>query len=720
MDIINAFDKVRDSYIDYVKTTFGTQFPGLEKEREKLLREPGTISQEPWIEPIPRYQTSGKRIGDLTTGELPGMGLKEITAFQELASFGLVGDFELYEHQVEMLTKVLSGASAVVTAGTGSGKTEAFLLPLLAYLVDESADWERPRPALEHQDDWWRNEKWRDRCWPQEKHARRSLRVPQRGNENRDAAIRGLILYPMNALVEDQLTRLRRALDSPETRDWFDKNRNGNRFYFGRYNSNTPIAGHEFRKPTSTGKRSPDRSRINRLVDLLREAEGAANAAHEHDLDAGKDDARYFFPRLDGAEMRCRWDMQDHPPDILITNFSMLSVMLMRDADSDIFEKTKRWLEKDGSIFHLIVDELHLHRGTSGTEVAYLLKLLLLRLGLRPDSPKLRIMGSSASLEPDDSNSERFLSEFFGSEWTSPQIIPGSLADIPTHHESSVLPVEPFVAIGELANTVSSESVTETAVKELLSSVARMQGGDCLRLKDVLESEYLQVSSRMLAACSKGGITRATSLSAFERHMFGTEKDIKTLKSATKGLLIARELCGAESQLPSFRIHWFFKNIEGLWACTQPGCGCDPADMAGGRTSGKLFPNARILCDNTEEPHRVLDLLYCEICGTTMFGGSRSELEANAGWELLITDADIEGIPDRQAARFVDRRTYEDFALFWPAGGKELDPAARKWRQPTFSNGSVQAHWKPASLDPATGQVRLGNAGPVRGFTFLM
>ena len=32
-----------------------------------------------------------------------------------------------------------------------------------------------------------------------------------------------------------------------------------------------------------------------------------------------------------------------------------------------------------------------------------------------------------------------------------------------------------------------------------------------------------------------------------------------------------------------------------------------------------------------------------------MFGGSRSELEANLGWELLITDADIEGIPDRQS-----------------------------------------------------------------------
>ena len=100
--------------------------------------------------------------------------------------------------------------------------------------------------------------------------------------------------------------------------------------------------------------------------------------------------------------MRCRWDMQDAPPDVLITNFSMLSIMMMRDADSQIFERTREWLKEDGSVFHLIIDELHLYRGTAGTEVAYLLKLLLLRLGLEPDSPKLRILCSSASLQPDD------------------------------------------------------------------------------------------------------------------------------------------------------------------------------------------------------------------------------------------------------------------------------------------------------------------------------
>jgi DEAD/DEAH box helicase domain-containing protein len=83
-------------------------------------------------------------------------------------------------------------------------------------------------------------------------------------------------------------------------------------------------------------------------------------------------------------------------PDILITNYSMLSIMMMREADQNIFDKTREWLKKEGSIFHLIVDELHLYRGTAGTEVAYLLRLLLNRLNLTPDSPKLRELASSA------------------------------------------------------------------------------------------------------------------------------------------------------------------------------------------------------------------------------------------------------------------------------------------------------------------------------------
>jgi len=66
-----------------------------------------------------------------------------------------------------------------------------------------------------------------------------------------------------------------------------------------------------------------------------------------------------------------------------------------------IFDATRAWLAADvRNTFHLVVDELHTYRGTPGTEVAYLLRVLLDRLGLHPNHDQLRIIASSASLDP--------------------------------------------------------------------------------------------------------------------------------------------------------------------------------------------------------------------------------------------------------------------------------------------------------------------------------
>src|SRR5262249_29748711 len=100
-----------------------------------------------------------------------------------------------------------------------------------------------------------------------------------------------------------------------------------------------------------------------------------------------------------------------------------LNIMLMRTIESNIFTQTSRWLENDpfrkGAAkkptrkFFLIIDELHAYRGTPGTEVAYILRLLLHRLGLTPDSPQLQILTTSASVTGTE-QSLAFLHEFFG------------------------------------------------------------------------------------------------------------------------------------------------------------------------------------------------------------------------------------------------------------------------------------------------------------------
>jgi DEAD/DEAH box helicase domain-containing protein len=729
-DPIGAFDKVRESYILYVKTAFGTQFPGLELERERLLGRQGQICQEPWIEPLPRYESSGKKLVDLTPTDLPGLSQNRLEEFKQLVSCGLIGDFRLHRHQIEMLTKALSGLNCVVTAGTGSGKTESFLLPLFAYLISESDSWKGPGPCPPHWADWWSSEEWYNECIPlvgTQRRIQRPLRVSQRGHESRPAAMRAMVLYPMNALVEDQLSRLRKALDSQLARDWFSLHRPGNRIYFGRYNSSTPVPGHEFRPPGVSGRSNPDKSKAEELARHLKKAEAAVQEAARHSRETGNAEVPYFFPRLDGAEMRSRWDMQESPPDILITNFSMLSIMLMRDADEGIFRKTREWLERDGSIFHLIVDELHLYRGTAGSEVAYLLRILLDRLGLSPESSKLRILASSASLEPDDEDSLDYLSQFFGTTWTSNQVIRGYSAPVPPVTNTSVLPAAPFIA---LADSEGEEEQMRSACRHLVSAIGGNPNDNrpACGLQEALENPATEITPKLLTACSQNDALRAVPLRQFSLRLFGTHIDDSNANKAVRGLLLARGFCNTDTELPSFRLHWFFRNIAGLWACTYPSCGCAPDEASHGRTAGQLFMDARIRCENTTGPHRALELLYCEQCGTTFFGGSRMEVPHGGGWELLTTDPDIEGIPDRQAARLVERRTYAEFAVFWPAGSSQLNPDAHDWNQPTLDGNRVDGRWAQGALEATSGRVVLGHGngspypeGPwIPGYIFLI
>ncbi|RZN33523.1 MAG: DEAD/DEAH box helicase [Methanophagales archaeon ANME-1-THS] len=702
IDPIGAFDTIRDNFILYIKTAFGTRFPSVEAEREALLRRPGVMCQEPWIEPLPIYEKSGKTFQDLTGEDLPGLSEHEIANFKDLVSCGLVGNYKLYTHQVEMLKKALEGKNCVVTAGTGSGKTEAFLLPLFAYLVHESSSWPPPGNPDPHINDWWKDSQWQASCLDAHNRMQRSYRIPQRGHENRPAAIRALVIYPMNALVEDQLTRLRKALDSDCARLWFEQHRDGNKIYLGRYNSSTPVPGHEFEMPDSGGNQRPDKKKIEKLAKELNEMDDSALRVEEYIQQTGDSDGRFFFPRLDGAEMRSRWDMQDSPPDILITNFSMLSIMLMREVDDPIFEKTRQWLAGgEDRVFHLIIDELHLYRGTAGAEVAYLLRLLLLRLGLTPDHPQLRILGSSASLDPENPKSREFLHNFFGASDGSFEIIQGHQAPLPGITGPEFLPPEPFVTFSQAAPDFTGDSCQQLALNLGYQGVASGK----LALKEQMESEESDLSARMLNACELEGRIRAVSLDNFSKRLFGTSVTGENRRKAVRGLLAARGICNAagNGSLPSFRFHWFFRNIEGLWASTKP-----PANATDGRTAGKLHPCSRITCDDDGEARRVLELLYCENCGTLYFGGNRLDLGDDI--EMLPSDPDIEGIPDRRAARFVERRTYGEFAVFWTCGTSRRHQDAAGWNQPNRYDGEgLHAEWAPASLDTRSGRVQLSH-----------
>src|SRR5690348_602468 len=101
-DPVGAFEKIRDSVLLYLKTAFATQYPSIEIERERLLRTLRTFYQEPWIEPLPRY-TTVKPISALTAQDTPGLNETTREEFAALARCGLVGDYALFSHQLEML-----------------------------------------------------------------------------------------------------------------------------------------------------------------------------------------------------------------------------------------------------------------------------------------------------------------------------------------------------------------------------------------------------------------------------------------------------------------------------------------------------------------------------------------------------------------------------------------------------------------------------------------
>lgn len=722
-DPIEAFDAIKSNFLLYLKTAFGTAYDSLEVERDALLRQPGTLCQDPWIEPVLRYDSSGKTINQLTLQDTPTLTAPQLALFQRLALSGLFGPFELYRHQLEMLTRAMQGQHLVVTAGTGSGKTESFLLPVFASLAKEMAQWAPVGNPAPHSRDWWHDLAWQQSCKSGNR-LRRSFRVPQRQHEQRPAALRALVLYPMNALVEDQLTRLRKALDSREATELFRRQANGNRIYFGRYNGETPVPGHES-SPTGT----PETDRIKLLTERLGGTYAASYQAARHTkrqyrrlLNAGAPNARqaaeeirYFFPRLNGSEMRSRWDMQDHPPDIMITNYSMLSIMLMRcdHVDGQIFEKTRRWLATDpDAYFYLIIDELHLYRGTAGTEIAYLMRLLLERLGLTPNHPKLRILASSASLDPTDAKSVQFLSDFFGNTWQPNQIVTGSIT---TAGNTQPLSPQPWLGIGHsLAAQNTNQQTVDAAVQQAITLLGANDLHDALHRIDLEDA--------LVAACSDANGVRAINILKLAERLFPHLSSADQLL-ALRGVLYARANsdCGSNAcgnQLPTFRFHWFFRNVEGLWACVVPGCQ-HPQPAADGSPTGKLFVGSSpILCSDANVRHRVLELLYCEHCGTVFYGGSRLTLDNNAGWEVLRIEPDIEGIPDRQTTRFVEKRNVGEYIVFWPSQGVPIQTVnpdvPQTWRQPLMGGAGPgrAARWTPASLDIFTGTLVQGIRTP--------
>lgn len=636
MQLEQTFRSLREGFFRYYDTPFALRSDTLERERRGLLDRDGVSWRAPFVEPIRDWRNAPGSIEDAVAAANAPLALAE------LVQAGLMeGVPSLRLHQQQMLASAMAGKHSVVTAGTGSGKTEAFLLPILADLVRESASWTDPAPVSER---WWSG----NAPWQQQRSE----------GEGRPAAIRALVMYPMNALVEDQLVRLRKAIDGPGAREWLAKHRPGHRFYFGRYTGQTPVSGDADSKTAvqllrKTLRLLDDKSR--RALEMERtDPERYAGVSH-------------FVPRLDGGEMRSRWDMQAAPPDLLITNYSMLNILLRRKRDEQLFAATEKWLEREGSVFTLVIDELHMYRGTQGSEVAYLLRNLLDRLGLLDRPEKLRILATSASLERDRDSG--FIEGFFAQDidrfdiWTGePEPLGDPPGDLSEHAE----------AIAQVPDPPSEEAHRVIAD---------------LRLPAAID-----------AACRNDeGRPAAASVIDVGGRLFPRIKDDALREKAAYGAL---DLAGRSGM--RLRGHLFLRTVLGVWACSNPNC--KPGQDADRRNIGALYDQPRYRCD--ECGARVLELLYCETCGDVFLGGYCAQEQDMPAWQLFPDSPDLEGIPER-ARLAKDPTTY---LLYWP---QRDDPAVPNQQGPRWERGGYRFAFRRSQYEPMLGRVQ----NQKRGFT---
>ena len=174
-----------------------------------------------------------------------------------------------------------------------------------------------------------------------------------------------------------------------------------------------------------------------------------------------------------------------------------------------------------------------------------------------------------------------------------------------------------------------------------------------------------------------------------------------------------------------FRFHLFYRNIDGLWATLEK------YDEEKGRPVGKLHAHSYEI----DGDKRVLELLYCEQCGTLFYGGKRHAYREQGMWktDILPTSSNLEDLPERQSQVMVEKRNYHEFAIFYPVPSsiRDVDRMLQEvgvglQHKISFNENreNLSCHWQLAFLDEKTGHVTIAQDGEqhsgIRGFLYTV
>jgi len=593
MSTVNeTFSELRSVLSDYIEAAYHISDPEIVNQRSKLLEAVGTIFQSPYIESTPRY-CSGSKFEDIA-------GLPE-AARQAFMEFSKPGEDQKpllfnppYTHQEEAISGVLrDGKNLMIMTGTGSGKTESFLLPILGKLAIEASN--KPKQFANYH------------------------------------AVRAMILYPMNALVNDQLGRLRLLFGDSRVRSYFQQ-KGGRSARFARYTSRTPYAGVRSSKK--------DAQRLQSIGDFFvklqraAELEGNKPAANLIQILKSKgrwpakDDISDWFGESgsawkdkhgnwlrailgeNDAELITRYEAQATPPDLLITNYSMLEYMMMRPIERSIFDDTRKWLEKNPEEkFLIVLDEAHLYKGAQGAEVGLLLRRLRDRIGVPVE--RFQVICATASFNEDGQKApEDFGAELTGVSADSFNNITGDLALRKPEAKGTTADVNALCSI-DVSNFYSDETSLQTAaVKQFLKF--RKQG----ETDGIQDSLYRALEAyppfNLLVNTS---MQNAVTISELSELLFPGQESALAEQAASNLLVIgsaARSSADSVSLLPA-RLHAFFRGLPGLWACMDQHCS-EKDEASETSPVGKLYSQPRETCDCGSP---VLEYYTCRLCGVS-------------------------------------------------------------------------------------------------------
>lgn len=449
----------------------------------------------------------------------------------------------LYEHQAESFRQAAGDAGStekpavLVTAGTGAGKTESFLLPMLHLLSTEE------RSA-------------------------------------QSQGIRCLILYPMNALVNDQVDRLYGWLKGQE------------RLRLFHFTSETP---EDFRAAERDRVPAWEACRVR----TRRQARGLENEFGKKTEPTGTSSV----------------------PDIVITNYSMLEYMLCRPQDAVFFGDALRCV---------ILDEAHLYTGALAGEITLLLRRLLDRCGVA--SSQILQLATSATMGGNDEDLRQFAATLFSKEPRLVNVVRGAVTHtMPAVPESPPAQPSTAEAISQVTwltePTICRNEVGDPSLAESIPQCDAL--ADCLSLlvgEDAVESakrSALNRPARLLhgALAASPIIRRIESLlwaqprrrlDALAADLWGsgsTSAEMATVELLRIGAAARTEV--GDYPLVPHRLHVLTRLPSGIHVCLNPNC-TGPAKQH--------WVGLGAVAESSSERCRycgslTLELIRCENCG---------------------------------------------------------------------------------------------------------